>query len=265
MRMRSVPHPTDLFGVGPLRLALGCNAHPYGSAGRGTSGPGDAASREATVKDCGVAVAKLQGHSWAPTPSKGSRVNVGTTSSVPAIRAGKVCRAVDAGEVGRRTRSRPSTGKPCTWRRGPVCSQHRCAARRSPVNAGASWPGLVEAESRVLTMQTKLHQRGGDRSWLSDFRGVSTCRAGCGQSRTSGSEGGPEKPIVRKATGRSGPTLHAAAGAEALDVLLPLRPARYLQPIRRGVDGRRDRILPVLLPLVQHRAPSCGDRNAHPR
>jgi hypothetical protein len=35
------------------------------------------------VKACGVAVARLQGHSWAPTPSKGSRVNVGTILSVP--------------------------------------------------------------------------------------------------------------------------------------------------------------------------------------
>jgi RNA-directed DNA polymerase len=26
------------------------------------------------------------------------------------------------------------------------------------VNTGASWPGLVEAESRVLKIQTKLHQ-----------------------------------------------------------------------------------------------------------
>jgi hypothetical protein len=35
------------------------------------------------VKDCGVAVAMLQGHSWAPTPLKGSRVNVGTIPAVP--------------------------------------------------------------------------------------------------------------------------------------------------------------------------------------
>ena len=54
-------------------------------AGRRTLGPGDVAGREAMVKDCGVAVARLQGHSWAPTPLKGSRVNVGTTSLVPAI------------------------------------------------------------------------------------------------------------------------------------------------------------------------------------
>ena len=44
---------------------------------------GDVADREATVNDCGVAVARLQGHSWAPTPSKGSRVNVGTIPAVP--------------------------------------------------------------------------------------------------------------------------------------------------------------------------------------
>ena len=31
------------------------------------------------------------GHSWAPTPLKGSRVNVGTTSPVPGITAGKTC------------------------------------------------------------------------------------------------------------------------------------------------------------------------------
>ena len=36
--------------------------------------------------------------------------------------------------------------------------------------------------------------------------GMTPWRAGCGESRTSGSEGGPEKPIDRKTTGRSGPT-----------------------------------------------------------
>ncbi len=44
---------------------------------------GDVADREATVKVCGVAVAMLQGHSWAPTPSNGSGVNVGTIPAVP--------------------------------------------------------------------------------------------------------------------------------------------------------------------------------------
>jgi hypothetical protein len=48
------------------------------------------------VKICGVAVARLQGHSWAPAPSKGSRVNVGTILLVPPRRAactlgGKTC------------------------------------------------------------------------------------------------------------------------------------------------------------------------------
>ena len=35
------------------------------------------------MKVCGVVVARLQGHSWAPTPSNGSGVNVGTIPAVP--------------------------------------------------------------------------------------------------------------------------------------------------------------------------------------
>jgi hypothetical protein len=71
--------------------------------GRGTLRLVDVAGREATVNACGVVVAKLQGHSWAPTPSKGSRVNVGTTLLVPPRRAsstagGKIrCRSMPVG------------------------------------------------------------------------------------------------------------------------------------------------------------------------
>jgi len=52
-------------------------------AGSVTLGLVDVAGREATVNACGVAVARLQGHSWAPTLSNGQIVNVGTTSMVP--------------------------------------------------------------------------------------------------------------------------------------------------------------------------------------
>ena len=38
---------------------------------------------EATVKVCGVTVAMLQGQSWSPNPSSGSRVNVGTIPVAP--------------------------------------------------------------------------------------------------------------------------------------------------------------------------------------
>ena len=90
-------------------------------------------------------MARLQ-HSW-NDPVKGSRVNVGTTSLVPSWR----------GTCGRRRSGAedpsPSTGKPCTWQSSG--SQHRCGATGE---TGASWPGPVEAESRVLAMQTKLHQ-----------------------------------------------------------------------------------------------------------
>ncbi len=41
---------------------------------------------EATVKDCGVAVARLQGKSWAPIPSNGLAVNVGTIVEPPTCR-----------------------------------------------------------------------------------------------------------------------------------------------------------------------------------
>src|SRR6266536_1159873 len=68
--------------------------------------------------------------------------------------------------MGRRVRSSPRLGKPATWRRDPAKPQ--CGfwnARRSPVNTGASWPGLAEAEARVLEIQTKLHQ------WAKDAPG----------------------------------------------------------------------------------------------
>lgn len=55
------------------------------------------------MKGCGVAVAMSQEHSWAPNPSNGTRVNVGTTPPVPTEGAasaheGKVrCRLMSAG------------------------------------------------------------------------------------------------------------------------------------------------------------------------
>ena len=75
----------------PGGSGLDSSAHPHDVHGdvvvvrvvRGTPGLGDVAGREATVKVCGVAVAMLQGHSWAPTPSNGSAVNVGTIPAVP--------------------------------------------------------------------------------------------------------------------------------------------------------------------------------------
>ena len=35
------------------------------------------------MKVCGVVVAMVQGHSWVPIPSKGSRMNVGTVPARP--------------------------------------------------------------------------------------------------------------------------------------------------------------------------------------
>ena len=81
-RLSRADHQLEPDGSG-----LGCNAHRTTTAMpwscRGTLWLGDVAGREAAPKACGVGVARLQGHSWAPNPSKGSRVNVGTISSVP--------------------------------------------------------------------------------------------------------------------------------------------------------------------------------------
>jgi hypothetical protein len=78
----------------PDGSVLGCGAHLHEQE---TSWPVNVAGREATVKVCGVAVAKPQGHSWAPTLSNGLGVNVGTIPMAPfpvsrQLTGGKVCR-----------------------------------------------------------------------------------------------------------------------------------------------------------------------------
>jgi hypothetical protein len=54
---------------------------------------------------------------------------------------------------------------------------------------------------------------------------------------------GRRNPPTERWTGRSGPTLHEAAWPEEVDLLLPLRAARPLQSLRRGLDagGPRER------------------------
>src|SRR3954449_455294 len=96
VRNQRLNAPQESHQLQPGGSGLDCSAHPIGmansGAGRGTPGLGDVAGREATVKACGVAVAMLQGHSWAPTPSNGSGVNVGTIPPVPS-RAAASCPA----------------------------------------------------------------------------------------------------------------------------------------------------------------------------
>jgi hypothetical protein len=75
--------PQAIRQLKPGRSGLVSSAHPRGDAVRGTPWLVDVAGREATVNACGVAVAMLQGQSWAPTPSNGSTVNVGTIPAVP--------------------------------------------------------------------------------------------------------------------------------------------------------------------------------------
>ena len=83
MRNQRLNAPQEMYQLKSGGSGLVSNAHPDGVAVRETPWPVDIAGREAMVNACGVAVAMLQGHSWAPTPSNGSMVNVGTIPAVP--------------------------------------------------------------------------------------------------------------------------------------------------------------------------------------
>ena len=100
----------------PDGCGLGCSAHPNTgrSRVRRTLRPIDVVGQEATVNACGVAVAKLQGQSWAPTPSSGSRVNVGTISVAPSPASSQL--------VGGKARRRLT---PPRWGGGPVVVRGR--------------------------------------------------------------------------------------------------------------------------------------------
>jgi hypothetical protein len=67
--------------LNPLKIATGSNLVDRGRAAaharyrdlqRATPKPVSCAGGEATRKACGVLVARLQGHSWTPTPSNGT-------------------------------------------------------------------------------------------------------------------------------------------------------------------------------------------------
>lgn len=102
-----------------------------------TPGPVDVAGREAMVKDCGVVMAMLQGHSWAPNPVKRFKVNVGTIPVVPSpastvLAGGKACRRL----------------MPPGWDGGPVVARGRESrshgegvqrVRRSDADRGGRW------------------------------------------------------------------------------------------------------------------------------
>ena len=96
----------------PDGFGLGCDAHPPG--GGELLGRKNVADREATVKACGVVVAMSQGHSWAPTPSIGSGVNVGTIPAVPSPASSQL--------VGGKARRRLM---PPGWGGGPVVVRGR--------------------------------------------------------------------------------------------------------------------------------------------
>ena len=125
---------------------------------------GSVIAREATRKACGVLVARLQGHSWSPNPTSGSRVNVGTIPAAPhrpacAGRREGPCRLMPPGWDGGRVvvagattgESRPQAKGSSRFAACTQCEEFAGEYRRR-------WPDLDEAEPQVLAMQTKLHQ-----------------------------------------------------------------------------------------------------------
>ena len=95
-------------------MDMGWVAARIGTSAPRTLRPIDVVGQEATVKACGVVVAMLQGHSWAPTPLSGSRVNVGTIPAVPSPTSNLL-----AGGKARRRLTPPE------WGGGPVVVRGR--------------------------------------------------------------------------------------------------------------------------------------------
>jgi hypothetical protein len=106
-RPSSQPTSSNLMDMGWVAARIGTSAPR-------TLRPVDVAGQEATVKACGVVVAMLQGHSWAPTPSSGSRVNVGTIPVAPS----PTCNQLAGGKARRRL-------TPPGWDGGPVVVRGR--------------------------------------------------------------------------------------------------------------------------------------------
>ena len=82
MRNQHLNAPQETRQLEPDGSGLVSNAHFHESVG-GTSMSARFADGKAAMTACGVVVAMLQGHSWAPTLLNGSRVNVGTIPTVP--------------------------------------------------------------------------------------------------------------------------------------------------------------------------------------
>jgi len=97
----------------PDGSGLVSNAHPH-EVVRGTPWPVRFAGPETTVKACGVAVAMLQGQSWAPTLSKSLGVNVGTVLVVSYSASSQLA----VGKARRRS-------TPPRWDGGPVVVRGR--------------------------------------------------------------------------------------------------------------------------------------------
>ncbi len=113
MRNQRLNAPQETHQLEPDGSGLETSAHRRRVALR-TPWLDYVAGQEATVKACGVTVTMLQGHSWAPIPSSGLSVNVGTIPANPSPASSPL--------VGGKARRRP---KSPGWGGGPVVVRGR--------------------------------------------------------------------------------------------------------------------------------------------
>lgn len=255
MRNQRLNAPQVTHQLEPGGSGLESNAHPHDLVVRGTSEPGHVAGREATVNACGVAVAMLQGQSWAPRLSNDPQMNVGTAPTVPWCPPARV---VLMGKARCRL-------MPLGWGGGPVVvrAQESCAhgegAQRTrclnlecqepPVNTGEPllYGGLLGTREGQLPVGPQ-----GAASAMGSWR------ARCGESRTPGSASGQEKPTHRK-------MVRALLADSTLVGPLPgQRPAGRREgplPTDAVGMGRRTRSSPSQgKPGTWRRGPACSQR-----
>lgn len=141
MRNQRLNAPQESLRLEPGGSGPVSSAHPHEAFSVvlvwGTPWLGDVASREAVVNVCGVAAAMLQGHSWAPTPSSGSTVNVGTTATIPS----PISSLLFGGKVRRRLMSSRWGGGPVVVRGRESRSHGEGVQRVRSINAcaGGRW------------------------------------------------------------------------------------------------------------------------------
>jgi len=169
--------------------------------GRYTNG-----GREATVKCCGLAVARPQGQSRAPLSSSEWSVNTGTVPVLALRRAASAVAGLgpssaDRVGTGRSRRSSPRPGEPVTWRRAAAVRRRDggCNAERRTAEWRRTDRGWLDGSAPTgIGDAGQASPLGGGRPWSPVRRPVQPRArpgdAACGVRAGRGQHRGPERP-----------------------------------------------------------------------